>query len=196
MLSTNNPFAAFEIWFAEAKQHKQIIDHNAMALATVNEQGAPSIRTVLLKKFSDSGLVFFTNLASQKAQELQGNKQVCLNFYWEPLGKQIRVSGVAEQLNDQEADAYFNSRARGSQLSAITSKQSQPLENYAIFEDELVANTKKFSGQELVRPEYWSGFCVIPHRFEFWLAGDFRRHQRVVFTKEADSSWSEQMLYP
>lgn len=170
-------------------------DPNAMVLSTVDPDGRPLSRNVLLKGFDERGFVFFTNLESRKGRDLAENPQVCMNFYWRELGEQIIIQGIAHQVSDAEADAYFASRDRNSRLGAWASKQSRPLSSRA----ELLAAVAKYEarylGRSVPRPPYWSGFRVEPTRIEFWTNGLFRLHRRIVFERSEDS-WKISRLYP
>ena len=150
---------------------------------------------VLLKKFDERGFCFFTNLTSRKSQQLQQNQNVALCFYWAALGLQIRIEGAVEKVSSQEADDYFSSRRRESQIGAWASKQSQEMENWQEFEDRITEIEKKFNSQKVPRPEFWSGFRVVPNLIEFWQEGDFRIHRREVYEKSGDG-WKVKKIYP
>lgn len=167
----------------------------AMTLATVDEHGRPSARTMLLKGLDAQGFVFYTNLESRKGHQLAGNPHVSLVLFWREIYEQVKVDGQVEPVSEHEADAYFASRPRGSQLGAWASRQSQPLEDRAIFEQRLAEFEVRFEGQDVPRPPHWSGFRVRPHRVEFWYGRQYRLHERVCFELE-DGMWKESLLFP
>ncbi len=189
------PFQKFEEWFKKACENQQIIEPTAMCLATSDQKKCLSARMVLLKKFDERGFCFFTNLTSRKSQQLQQNQNVALCFYWAALGLQIRIEGAVEKVSSQEADDYFSSRRRESQIGAWASKQSQEMENWQEFEDRITEIEKKFNSQKVPRPEFWSGFRVVPNLIEFWQEGDFRIHRREVYEKSGDG-WKVKKIYP
>ncbi|MBU6339191.1 MAG: pyridoxamine 5'-phosphate oxidase [Rickettsiales bacterium] len=191
------PFAKFKEWFEKAKTNGSIVEPTAMCLATVDENGCPSARMILLKKFDERGFCFFTNLTSRKGKELVQNQNVALCFYWGVLGMQIRIEGSVEKVSIKEADDYFLSRRRGSQIGAWASKQSCEMADWQEFQDRITKITEDFDGQDVPRPPFWSGFRVIPKRIEFWSEGEFRIHHREVFVKLEDKEkWQLQKLYP
>jgi pyridoxamine 5'-phosphate oxidase len=189
------PFERFTSWFEKAQATKEIIEPTAMCLATVNSDGAPSSRMVLLKNFDKRGFCFFTNLTSRKGKELLQNQNVALCFYWGILGRQVRIEGVIEKVTISEADDYFASRRRESQIGAWASKQSCEMKEWVEFEDRIKEVTKDFEGREVPRPPFWSGFRVVPKYIEFWQEGDFRIHHREVYTKFLDG-WKIKKIYP
>lgn len=189
------PFEKFSTWFNKASATKEIFEPTAMCLSTVSKNGVPSSRMILLKKFDERGFCFFTNLTSRKAQELQQNQNVALCFYWGILGYQIRIEGRVEAVSSQEADDYFASRRRESRIGAWASKQSQEMQDWQEFEERIEQETKKFIGQEVPRPSFWSGFRLVPQRIEFWQEGDFRIHRREVFERFEDG-WKVKKIYP
>lgn len=189
-----NPIALFGEWLAEA-EGSEPNDPNAMALATVDEDGLPDVRMVLLKGHDADGFVFFTNYESAKGREILANPKAALCFHWKSLRRQVRVRGPVSQVSKEEADAYFKSRARGSRIGAWASKQSRPLESRFALEKSVAAFTAKFGFGEIPRPDYWSGFRITPVSIEFWQNGAFRLHDRVVFRREGDG-WSRTRLYP
>lgn len=187
------PFARFGQWFAEAAA-REPNDPNAMALATATPDAAPSVRIVLLKAWDEAGFVFYTNLDSQKGGELAANPQVTLNFHWKSLERQVRITGHAALVGAAEADAYFATRPRDSQLGAWASLQSRPLPDRATFEARIAEMAARFPA-EVPRPPRWSGWRVTPQRIEFWQAHEARWHSRDVFTRNGDG-WQLGLVYP
>ncbi|MCX6129628.1 MAG: pyridoxamine 5'-phosphate oxidase [Proteobacteria bacterium] len=188
--------ATFATWFKEAKA-SPIIDPSAMALATVSADSMPSVRIVLMKNFDQQGLVFYTNTTSDKARDIKAHPHASACFHWDTLKKQVRVSGRVESVTSAEADAYFASRPRESQLGAWASLQSQPMASRAEFEARLLEFTKKFEGQAVPRPAHWSGFRIVPNRIEFWIDRPYRLHERWVYTRaDEQKAWQKQLLYP
>ena len=174
-------------------------DPNAMALATADADGMPAARTVLLKSFDEHGFVFYTHLDSAKGRDLRANPRAALLFLWRQLGEagiQVRVSGEVVQVDDAEADAYFASRPRLSQLGAWASRQSATLDSREAFERRLADVEAEFAGRQVPRPAGWSGFRVLPSSFEFWYGAGFRLHERWRYERASDGRWSKRMLYP
>jgi pyridoxamine 5'-phosphate oxidase len=197
-MAANNqdPIELFAAWFAEAKV-SPLIDPTAMALATASRDLMPSVRMVLLKQFDHEGLVFYTNLTSAKARDLQDNPQASVCFHWDTLKRQVRVGGAVERVSDAEADVYFASRPRESQLGAWASLQSQPMKERAEFEARLKQITEQYEGKTIPRPPHWSGFRILPTHVEFWSDRPFRLHDRLVYTrKNPQDAWQTQILYP
>lgn len=193
----NHPFKKFQEWFAKAQANTAIVEPTAMCLATVDEHNCPSSRMVLLKSFDERGFCFFTNLTSRKGKELAQNQNVALCFYWGVLGLQIRIEGKVEKVSAKEADDYFASRRRNSQIGAWASKQSCEMQSWEEFQERIATVTKDFSEQEVPRPPFWSGFRVVPKKIEFWEEGDFRIHKREVFERQNGSrSWDVKKIYP
>ena len=191
---SDDPFALFAAWFVEAHTSEPN-DPDAMALATSDSVGRPSVRMVLLKGHDDRGFVFYTNLDSRKGGELAVNPQASLLFHWKSLRRQIRISGAIEAVSDTEADIYFASRGRDSRIGAWASDQSRPLDRRETFEARFDALKARFDQQPVPRPPRWSGFRVIPREIEFWQDRAHRLHERRLFTRTSDS-WTESMLYP
>jgi len=189
-----NPFALFDQWYRLACASEPN-DPMAMALATVDPDGRPSVRMVLLKGHDERGFVFYTNLESRKAGDIFGNPNVALLFHWKSQRRQIRIEGPVTRVTDAEGDAYFASRMRESQIGAWASDQSRPLDSRAAFEARYQATVERFEGREVPRPPHWSGFRVVPERIEFWQDREFRLHERRQFTR-AGEGWTEGMLYP
>ena len=176
------PFEIFRSWFAEA-QEKELNDPNAVAVATADAQGRPSVRMVLMKSWDEAGFVFYTNLESRKGRELAENPNVSLLFHWKSLRRQVRIEGKAEPVSDAEADAYFASRPRDSQIGAWASDQSRPLDGRATFLGRIAKEAARFGLGAVPRPRHWSGFRVVPERIEFWEDRSFRLHERRFFVK-------------
>ena len=193
-IEATNPFPVFAEWLAEAEA-KEPNDPNAMALATVDADGLPNVRMVLLKGFDESGFVFFTNYESAKGSELLAHPRAALCLHWKSIRRQIRVRGDVTAVSDAEADAYFATRARGSRIGAWASQQSRPLESRFALEKSVAAYTIKFGVGEIPRPAYWSGFRLAPVEIEFWNNGAFRLHDRIVFHKKGEG-WEKTRLYP
>jgi pyridoxamine 5'-phosphate oxidase len=191
---TNDPFALFDIWFAEA-QAREVNDPNAMALATTGTNGLPSVRMVLLKGHGPDGFIFYTNLESRKAGQFGENGHVALLFHWKSVRRQVRIEGATSAVSDAVADAYFATRGRDSQLGAWASEQSRPLDNRATFETRFAEMQARFDGQPVLRPPHWSGTLVTPERIEFWQDREHRLHERRLFTRDG-SGWHEGLLYP
>lgn len=194
-MTHGNPFQMFGEIFRQAAE-SGIIESNAMALATADSAGRPSVRMVLLKGFDENGFVFFTNLESRKARDLEANPQAALCFYWQPTGRQVRIEGPVKPVNIEEADEYFASRARGSQIGAWASRQSTELSSREELLERVRETEERFEGAEVPRPPFWSGFRLIPSRIEFWTAGEYRLHDRLVFEREEGGEWQVQRLYP
>jgi pyridoxamine 5'-phosphate oxidase len=192
---SQHPISQFSQWLEDAKNTKAITEPTAMALATATAAGEPSVRMVLLKAHDERGFVFYTNLESRKSAELLANPKAALCFYWMPLERQVRVEGRIEPVSDAEADAYFATRARDSQVGAWSSKQSRPLKERVDLLQAISNNMARFDGREVSRPPFWSGFRVVPHSIEFWQQGDFRLHERTLHTL-AGSQWQVGNLYP
>lgn len=190
---TDDPHALFEAWFAEARESEPN-EPNAMAVATADGQGRPSVREVLLKAH-DHGFVFYTNLEGRKAGELAANPHAALLFHWKSLGRQVRIEGPVSLVTDAEADAYFASRHPDSQLGAWASDQSRALDSRATFEARYEATRQRFAGGPVPRPPHWSGFRVTPERIEFWQERPHRLHERRLFVREGEG-WREGLLYP
>lgn len=190
----DDPHALFDAWFAEARATEPN-DADAMALATADATGAPSVRMVLLKGHDHRGFVFYTNYESRKGGELAANPRAALLFHWKSLRRQVRIEGDVAPVSDQEADAYFATRSRESQLGAWASDQSRPLESRALFEDRYDEVVARFAATDVPRPPHWSGWRVAPARIEFWQDRAHRLHERRLFTRVVDG-WAESLLYP
>ena len=190
----DDPFSLFDAWYAEARTSEPN-DPNAMALATADAAGRPSVRMVLLKGHGPDGFVFYTNRGSRKADALAENMQAGLLFHWKSLRRQIRVDGPVSFASDAESDAYFATRGRDSQLGAWASDQSRPLDARATFEARFDEMKARFDGQDVPRPPNWGGYRVTPERIEFWQDRAHRLHERRLFTRQGDA-WREGLLFP
>ena len=184
----------FHDWMAEAEKSEPN-DPTAMSLATADADGYPSVRMVLLKGADERGFVFYTNFESQKGMELRSNPRAALCFHWKSLRRSIRIQGKVEVVSDTEADAYYNSRARDSRIGAWASKQSRPMPGRFTLEAEVAKYATKYAIGTIPRPEYWSGFRVVPERMEFWRDRPFRLHERRRYEKSVEG-WTESVLFP
>ena len=194
----SDPIVLFNQWFEEATQ-KELNDPNAMALAAVGADGRPSVRIVLLKGIQNGNFVFYTNIKSRKGKETLACPHVSLCFHWKSLRRQVRIEGDAAQVSDEQADAYFASRAKDSQIGAWASQQSHPLRDRSELEESIAQYALKFGDKPIPRPPHWSGFEITPHRIEFWEEQPFRLHNRIIYSKNTISegqSWSQTRLYP
>lgn len=201
-VNATDPFLLFQSWFKDAEA-AEVNDPNAMALASVDARGLPNIRVVLLKGLDqpergpDRGFVFYTNLTSVKGDELRHNGLAALNFHWKSLRRQVRIRGRAEVVSDQEADAYFASRPKGSQIGAWASRQSRALAARSDLEGAIAELTEKYGNGPVPRPPHWSGYRVSPLQIEFWHDRPYRLHDRVLFSREEiGAAWSRTRLYP
>jgi len=193
-IAEDEPFAPFARWFELAAKKEPLAE--TMTLATANRDGVPSLRAVLLKGADRRGFVFYTNLESRKADELSGNPHAALCFHWKSLARQIRIEGTVASVSNDEADAYFASRQRDSQIGAWASDQSRPLDSRTVLEGRFADFTQRYAERPVVpRPATWSGFRVIPHHIEFWQERPFRLHDRVVFVRDGET-WRKQRLFP
>jgi pyridoxamine 5'-phosphate oxidase len=192
---TSDPFELFDQWFAEARAAEPN-DPEAMALATAGVDGRPAVRMVLLKGHGPDGFVFYTNRDGRKGGELATNSNAALVFHWKSLRRQIRIEGAVASVADAEADAYYATRVRDSQLGAWASDQSRPLDRRATLEARFAEVARRFEGQPVPRPPHWTGFRVVPRSIEFWSDGAHRLHERRLFTRNANGSWAEGLLYP
>jgi pyridoxamine 5'-phosphate oxidase len=196
LVPADEPLELFREWFAQAKAHEPH-DPEAMALASVDAQGLPDVRMVLLKHFDHEGFVFYTNLESAKGEELAANPRAALCFHWKSLRRQVRVRGPVTPVSDAEADAYFATRAKDSQIGAWASRQSRPLEGRFALEKEVARYAAKYALSTVPRPAHWSGFRVQPLAIEFWRDRPFRLHERIRYQREAPGgSWRTDHLFP
>ncbi|HUO53319.1 MAG TPA: pyridoxamine 5'-phosphate oxidase [Rhodoblastus sp.] len=193
---THEPFARFQQWMDEAEKH-EVNDPNAMSLATVDANGAPNVRMVLLKGFDDAGFVFYTNRESAKGRELSAHSVAAGVLHWKSLRRQFRFRGPVELVSDEESDAYFASRARDSRIGAWASQQSRPLESRFALEKAVAVQAAKFNLGHVPRPPYWGGYRIRPVEIEFWTDKPFRLHERLRYTRERpEGDWIREALYP
>ncbi|WP_422021115.1 pyridoxamine 5'-phosphate oxidase [Pyruvatibacter mobilis] len=200
IFTSQDPMALFDEWMATAGK-SELNDPNAMALATVDEDGLPDVRMVLLKGADKAGFVFYTNLESAKGRELAASGKAALCFHWKSLRRQIRVRGPVERVTDAEADAYYDSRARDSRIGAWASRQSRPLESRFELEKEVARYAAKYAIGHVPRPPHWSGFRILPQQIEFWRDRPFRLHDRLVFRRSGaltaeNWNWTTERLFP
>ncbi len=196
IFSSADPLALFSSWLTEAEATEPN-DANAMSVATVDGEGLPNVRILLLKHADEDGFVFYTNTQSAKGVELLGAGKAALNFYWKTLRRQVRVRGAVSPVSAAEADAYFATRPRGSQLGAWASAQSRPLESRDALIEAVGELEKQYDGKDVPRPPHWSGFRVVPQEMEFWINREFRLHDRRVFLRgDVNSQWQTARLSP
>lgn len=196
-LTAENPLDLFHEWFTLAKQ-TEISDANAMSLATIDNDGMPNVRILLLKDYSNDGFTFFTNYHSTKGQELEKNPVAALCFHWKSQMKQVRLQGTIVQCTPESADSYFYSRARQSQIGSWVSLQSETLENRDVMVNSYHAYCEKFADTDIIpRPAHWGGYLLVPTRIEFWRNGAYRLHDRLIFTRpNPESAWETHLIYP
>lgn len=192
---STEPFRLFATWLEDATRSEPN-DPNGVALATVDTDGMPNVRMVLLKGFDEQGFVFYTNFESAKGREILASRKAAMCFHWKSLRRQVRVRGPVEIVSDAEADAYYATRPRGSRIGAWASKQSRPLESRFALEKAVAEYTAKFAIGEIPRPHHWSGFRIVPASIEFWHDRPFRLHDRLEFTRNEGGGWDKARLYP
>ncbi len=195
MSATHDPIAEVRRWYDEAVA-AGLPEPNAMALATASPDGMPSVRIVLLKGIDDRGLQFFTNYGSRKGRELDANPRAAATLYWQPLHRAVRAEGAVERLAEEESDAYFASRGRGSRLGAWASKQGTPIPARDVLEAALAEAAERFPGDEVERPGYWGGYRLVPEAIELWEGRENRLHDREHFLRAEDGSWRSERLSP
>jgi pyridoxamine 5'-phosphate oxidase len=195
VIPRTDPFALFDQWYAQARE-TELNDSNAMALATATPQGVPSVRMVLLKGHGPEGFVFYTNAHSRKGGELLANPVASLLFHWKGLRRQIRIDGTISEVDPAMADDYFHSRARDSQLGAVASDQSAPLDSRATFIARFQEVEARFADGEIERPPHWTGFRLTPRAIEFWIDRPNRLHERRQFVRDGVGDWASTLLYP
>ena len=195
-LDLNDPIELFKVWMNQAKK-TELNDPNALALATSDKNNFPSIRMVLLKDFNDDGFIFYTNLNSQKGNELKDNPKAAMCFHWKSLLRQVRINGVVHKVSKEIADKYYDTRGYESKIGAWASKQSSILKNRDELLNSIEEYKKKYnSNTKVPRPEHWSGWNLIPSSIEFWLDGDSRIHERLKYTKDENGKWNKKLLSP
>lgn len=190
-----NPIEQYAKWFEEAVG-AQVLDPKAIVISTVSADGQPHSRVVYNRGLKPTGMVFYTNYHSNKGRELEGNQHISILSYWPELERQIRMEGKVEQLPAEESDAYFASRPRESQIGAWASNQSEELTNREVLEEKVKSFTAKFEGQDVPRPPHWGGYLFVPHRVEFWQGRPSRLHDRIVYEKQTDETWTKKRLSP
>ena len=190
-----NPFELFDYWFGSAVD-KQIVDANAMSLATVGRDNNPHVRIVLLREYNEKGFVFYTNYRSSKAQQIENNSNVCLHFFWKELVRQVRIQGVVSKVESSVSNRYFDTRPKENQLGAYASPQSQVIENRKVLENNYKKWENEFSGKTIVRPEHWGGYIVKPTEFEFWQGRESRLHDRFRYRLQKNNAWKIERLAP
>tara|TARA_Y100001960_G_scaffold136278_1_gene144627 strand:- start:13 stop:639 length:627 start_codon:yes stop_codon:yes gene_type:complete len=195
-LDTDNPIELFKHWFNEAKKN-ELVDPNALSLATSDAKGFPSVRVVLLKNYDQNGFVFYTNLNSKKSLSIKENPRAEMCFYWKSLSKQIRINGTISQISDEEADDYYSTRTYGSKIGAWASRQSEVLESRAKLINSMEEYKKKYNDEKKVpRPKNWSGWRLLPKEMEFWMRAENRIHERLKYSKNSVGEWDKFLLNP
>lgn len=190
-----DPFELFNIWIKETETNKEVEEINTMSLSTIGLDGFPKTRVVLLKEYDSQGFVFYTNYESEKGRSIEKNPKVCLSFFWPTSERQVMIKGTAVKTSEEESEAYFHSRPRGSQLGALASRQSSVIPSRAYLQKKLDLLEQEYSGKEIPKPVYWGGYKVTPSEFEFWQGRPNRLHDRIYFSKEG-SEWKMDRLAP
>ncbi len=193
---TAKPIDLFKKWFDEVEKHGSVEEANAMHLSTFGKDGFPKNRVVLLKKVKEEGFVFYTNYNSEKAKAISYNNKVCLSFFWPGLERQVIIKGIASKVAEEESDAYFNSRPKGSQLGALASPQSDPIKNREVLEENLKTLENKYANKSIKRPASWGGYLVKPESIEFWQGRPNRLHDRFLYSQNQDGEWTTTRLAP
>ena len=194
--ASENPLEQFQKWFHEVDTNFNAGETNAMTLSTIGLDGFPKSRVVLLKKFTHEGFIFYTNYESEKGKAILNNPNVCISFFWPAAERQVIIKGTAKKIAENLSDGYFESRPRGSQLGALVSNQSEPIENRAVLEEQLKALEQKYEGQDIPRPDFWGGFIIQPVEFEFWQGRPNRLHDRLRYQLNQDFNWILDRLSP
>ena len=192
----SNPLQQFEKWFKSADDNELIEEPNAMTLSTIGVDGYPRSRVVLLKKFDETGYVFYSNYSSLKGKAIEENEKVCLSFFWPAEERQVIIKGRVSKIPQEQSNDYFKSRPKGSQLGAIVSNQSEPIDSRQVLEDKLQQLSAYYKDKDIPKPTDWGGYIVLPEAYEFWQGRANRLHDRISYTKEADGSWSTTRLSP
>jgi pyridoxamine 5'-phosphate oxidase len=199
LLETNiqdSPIEQFKIWFKEAELSPEISEANAMSISTLDDDGCPRTRIVLLKAYDENGFIFYTNYNSQKGKAIAKTGKVCLHFFWPNLERQISIKADIKKISEKESENYFHSRPRGSQLGAVVSPQSSEIPTRDFLENKLEELEKEFDGKEVVRPTNWGGFIAKPYEIEFWQGRPNRLHDRIVYKKRSQGIWITSRLAP
>ncbi|AQW98164.1 pyridoxamine 5'-phosphate oxidase [Elizabethkingia anophelis] len=191
-----SPFEMFKIWLKAAEKDTSVVEANAMDVSTVDEDGCPRTRIVLLKEYSEEGFVFFTNYNSYKGAAIAHNPKACLHFFWSTLERQVTIKAEMVKTSAQDSDAYFHSRPRGSQIGAVVSPQSSVIPDRSFLEEKLTETEKLFENKEVDRPAHWGGYIAKPYEIEFWQGRPNRLHDRIVYTKTEDGAWKIERLAP
>lgn len=191
----SNPIKQFQDWFHEVEEKGGVEEANAMTVSTVDENGFPKNRVVLLKKFDDNGFYFYTNYNSDKGKALAQNNKICLSFFWPNLERQVIISGIAEKTSEADSTEYFHSRPKGSQIGAMVSPQSEVIKSREFLEENLAQLQEKYKNSEVPKPEYWGGYIIKPVSVEFWQGRPNRLHDRIRYTK-TESDWKIERLAP
>lgn len=192
----NDPIKQFDIWFKEADAAPQIEEANAMTISTVDKQGMPSGRVVLLKEFTNDGFVFYTNYNSKKGTSISNNNKVCASFFWPALERQVIINGMASKVSEAQSQNYFNERPRASQLGALVSNQSSPIESREALSQKLKTLEETYKDKKIPKPEHWGGYIIKPVAMEFWQGRSSRLHDRIVYLKTDSGVWDLQRLQP
>lgn len=192
----NSPFEQFKTWFKEAEDCNEVSEANAMSVSTLDDDGCPRTRIILLKSYDKNGFVFYTNYESQKGKAIEKTEKANLHFFWPSLERQISIKANVEKVSEENSENYFHSRPRGSQLGAVVSPQSSEIPNRDFLKNNLELLEKKYEGQEIERPKNWGGYLAKPYEIEFWQGRPNRLHDRIVYKKDANGNWKISRLAP